>query len=176
MTLPRNPEIPPKEDQSGLVDQGKESTVSSGGGGATQVKKSGGDKVGDDDDDIFGMNREMPTNAAELRELLQQDIVAVITKKLEAGAMTEERAKAIAKMTLEKLPESISYEELMKIVPTLDDEFEELRSAIFPIVSDYQKKVAAKVQAQVTSLLKEKKYMEVLELTKKALEFESTLG
>ena len=128
------------------------------------------------DPDMFGENQVMPTNAVELREKLQQDIVAVITKKLEAGVMTEERAKAIAKMTLERLPESISYEELMKIVPTLDDEFEELRSAIYPIVSDYQKKVAAKVQAQITSLMKEKKYLEVLELTKKALEFDSTLG
>lgn len=112
---------------------------------------------------------------SEMREKLQQDIVNIITKKLESGEMTEERAKAIAKMTLEKLPEDITYDQFMKVVPTLDDEFEELKVAVLPIVLDYQSKVEANVQTQVSELMKHRRYTEALDLAKKAIEFDSNL-
>lgn len=114
--------------------------------------------------------------AAQIREKLQQDIVGIITKKLESGEMTEERAKAIAKMTLEKLPEDISYKQMMEVLPTLDDEFNELQVAVIPLLAEYQGKVSQEVEIQIANLLKNQKYEEALKLTKKAIEFESNLG
>jgi len=48
--------------------------------------------------------------------------------------------------------------------------------AIFPVVKDYQQKISAKVKEQIALLMKQKKYQEVLKLTKKAVEFEKTLN
>ncbi|MCA9385299.1 hypothetical protein KC717_01485 [Candidatus Dojkabacteria bacterium] len=113
--------------------------------------------------------------AAQLREDLQQKIVDIITHKLESGEMTEERAKSIAKMTLAKLPEGISYNELMKVVPTIDHEFEELHNAVLPIVVDYQQKIESQIQSKVSELMKQRKYADALILAKQAIEFESKL-
>jgi hypothetical protein len=120
--------------------------------------------------------RPVDTRAFQIREKLQQDIVSLITAKLEKGEMTEDRAKAIARMTLEKLPEGISYEDLMRTIPTLDDEFEELKVAIFPIIDEYQKKIASQVHAEISRLIKENKLEDALNLTDKTLIFESQLG
>jgi hypothetical protein len=117
-----------------------------------------------------------PHDGALLREKLQQDIVAIITRKLESGEMTEERAKAIAKMTLEKLPENLNYKQIMEVLPTLDDEFHELKAAVIPVLMDYQQKISNQVEIQITSLLKEQKYQDALKLAQKAVEFESKLG
>ncbi len=114
-------------------------------------------------------------NVSKLREDLQQRVVNIITKKLESGEMNEDRAKAIAKLTLDKLPENISYEDFMKVVPTLDDEFEELRTAIMPLLIEYQSKVASQVQQQVSQFMKQGKYSEALKLARQAIEFEKQL-
>lgn len=116
------------------------------------------------------------SKAAQIREKLQQDIVSLITAKLEKGEMTEDRAKAIARMTLEKLPEGISYEDLMRTIPTLDDEFDELKVAIFPIIDEYQKKIAAQVHAEISRLIKENKFDAALNLAGQTINFESKLG
>lgn len=112
---------------------------------------------------------------AQIREKLQKDIVGIITKKLESGDMTEERAKAIAKMTLEKLPEGITYQDLMRVIPTLDDEFNELKFAIFPVIKSYQEKISNNIQQQISILMREKKYEDALNLAKQSIEFESNL-
>ena len=115
-------------------------------------------------------------SAEGLREKLQQDIVSLITKRLESGEMSEDRAKAIARMTLEKMPKGISYDQLMKTLPGLDDEFEELRIAIFPVIKDYQIKVSKKVGSQISQLMQQKRYKDALKLARKAVDFESKLG
>lgn len=128
------------------------------------------------DDNQQNLNNDINANdPAVLREKLQQDVVAIITKKLESGEMTEQRAKAIAQMTLEKLPEGISYKKLMEVLPTLDDEFEELKSAVLPFLKEYQQKISNEVEVQIRQLLMQSKYQDALSLAKKAIEFESSL-
>lgn len=127
-------------------------------------------------DNQQNLNNDINANdPAALREKLQQDVVAIITKKLESGEMTEQRAKAIAQMTLEKLPEGISYKKLMEVLPTLDDEFEELKSAVLPFLKEYQQKISNEVEVQIRQLLLQSKYQDALSLAKKAIEFESSL-
>ena len=118
----------------------------------------------------------MAEKAKELRERVQTKIVEVITRKLEAGEMTEERAKQIASMVLEKLPEDASYNELMKIIPKLDDHFHELTQAVVPIMTEYERKMKAIIDKKITELMNKGQFDQALDVAKKAIEFEKELS
>lgn len=114
--------------------------------------------------------------AKQLREQVQNQIVSLITGKLEQGEMSESRAKDIAALVLEKLPEDISYDKLMEIIPKLDDHFEELTSVVVPIMTEYEHKVRAAVNDKITKLIASGKLDEALNVAKKAIEFEKGLA
>ena len=115
------------------------------------------------------------SKASELRDRVQSAIVKVITDQLEKGEMTEERAKQIAKIVLEQLPENISYQKLIEIIPKLDDHFSELTVAIVPIMVEYEEKMKQVVNKKISELMQANKLDEALEVTKKAIEFEKQL-
>lgn len=115
--------------------------------------------------------------AKELLNRLHKSIVDIITKGLENGTITEDRAKQIAKMVLDKLPkEDVTYEELIRIIPKLDDEFQELSAAVVPIILEYEQKMQAIINSRITNLLQQQKYQEALQLSRKAIEFEKELS
>ncbi|MCA9382993.1 hypothetical protein KC909_01380 [Candidatus Dojkabacteria bacterium] len=118
----------------------------------------------------------MGEKAEQLRNKVQQEIVNIIKEKVEHGEMTEDRAKQIAQMVLEKLPEGMSYDTLMKVIPTLDDHFEELSQAVMPIMVEYEKRMKDIVGQKVTQLLEQGRLDEALNMTKKAIEFEKGLS
>lgn len=122
------------------------------------------------------MNDEKRARAKELRDKLQSDVVALITEKLQAGEMTQERSKKIAQMVLEKLPEGINYDELMQIVPKLDDEFAELADVVVPIMVEYEKKIHQILENRVMRLVKEQKFKEAILEARKAMEIEKKLS
>lgn len=115
------------------------------------------------------------TNPEELKSELQSQIVDLITKKLESGQMTPERAKEIAKMILDKLSGQYSFEELIKIIPKLDDQFEELGQVIVPLMVDYERKFREEINSKIDSHLQQKNFDEVLRLAKHAITTESQL-
>ncbi|HLD03176.1 MAG TPA: hypothetical protein VJC17_00205 [Candidatus Dojkabacteria bacterium] len=115
------------------------------------------------------------SKAQALRERVQSAIVKVITDQLEKGEMTEERAKQIAQIVLEQLPENISYQKLIEIIPKLDDHFSELTVAIVPIMVEYEEKMKQVVNKKISELMQAHKLEEALEVTKKAIEFEKQL-
>src|SRR3989344_2166162 len=115
------------------------------------------------------------SKAQALRERVQSAIVKVITDQLEKGEMTDERAKQIAKIVLEQLPENISYQKLIEIIPKLDDHFSELTVAIVPIMVEYEEKMKQVVNKKISELMQAHKLEEALEVTKKAIEFEKQL-
>lgn len=114
-------------------------------------------------------------NADALKNAIQTQIVELITRKLEAGLMTAERAKEIAKMILDQMSGEYSYEELIKLIPKLDDHFEELGQVIVPVMVDYEKKLREEINSKIESHLKEKNFDEVLRLAKEAIALESQL-
>lgn len=114
--------------------------------------------------------------AKQLLNRVQSSIVDVITRGLEEGTITEERAKQIAQLVLAKLPEDVTHEELMRIIPKLDDEFKELSAAVLPIILEYEAKMKEIINHKISNLLKQNKFKEAQELSRKALEFESSLG
>lgn len=112
----------------------------------------------------------------QLLNRVQAAIVDVITKGLEEGTITEDRAKEIARLVLAKLPEDVSYEELMRIIPKLDDDFQELSSAVVPIMLEYEAKMKEIINHKISILLKQNRFQEALDLSRKAIEFEKTLS
>jgi len=113
--------------------------------------------------------------AEELKEQLQAKIVEIITSKLEAGEITQDRAKDIAKYVLEQLPEGISYQKMMEIVPKLDDHFHELGAAVIPVMIEYERKMKKIIEERIQTLIKANKLDEALDFTKKAINFEKSL-
>jgi len=114
--------------------------------------------------------------AKQLLSRVQNSIVDVISKGLEEGSITEDRAKEIAQVVLDKLPEDVTYEELMRIIPKLDDDFKELSAAVVPIMLEYESKMKDIINDRISSLLKNQKFSEALDTARKAIEFERGLS
>lgn len=130
----------------------------------------------DNQQNIHNQNNNTVGEVKIIRDKLQKNVVDLITRKIEEGEMNEDRAKAIAQMMLKKLPEDIDYETLMRVIPTLDDEFIELKTAVFPIIKEYQEMINLEVQKELSKLLSEQKFSEAIQLAREALEFEKELG
>jgi hypothetical protein len=114
-------------------------------------------------------------DVATLREQVQKNVVEIITSGLQDGTITEERAKIIAKMILEKLPEGITFDEFITILPGLDDEYSEISGVIVPIMEQYEKKMKEENDIKITELIKHGKIDDALDLTNQAIEKERNL-
>ena len=71
-----------------------------------------------------------------LRKKLEALIVRDLEDKLSQGKITGDRAAEIAELVLEAVPENISHEELLKVIPQLDDKASELASVVLQILSE----------------------------------------
>lgn len=121
------------------------------------------------------MDQNKPNKTKELLDKVHTSIVDVITKGIENGTISDERAKEIARVVLERLPENISYDELIRIIPKLDDDFQELSTAIVPIMLEYETKLRTVVNEKISHLLKQQKFKEAHDLAKRAIEYEKSL-
>ena len=75
-------------------------------------------------------------NAISLQQKLESMIVEELHEKLKAGEITGDRAKEIANIVLGVVPENISHDELLKIIPQLDDKASELAGVVYQILSE----------------------------------------
>ena len=96
-------------------------------------------------------------DAEEKRKKLEQDILDIMEKKLQAGEMDVDRGREIAKMVLDKLHPPLTLEELYEIAPTLDDHFKELSKAVLPIIREHDDQVRKVVSEHAEKLIKEGK-------------------
>lgn len=111
----------------------------------------------------------------EIKNLVQAQIVDLITRKLQSGQMSSERAKEIAQLILDKLSGQLTTDELIQIIPKLDDQFEELGQVIVPVMVEYEKSFREQINQKIDSHLQEKNFDEVLRLAKEAIKKESQL-
>ena len=114
-------------------------------------------------------------DTGKVRNVVMQNIVDLIKEKVSHDEMNDERAKKIADLVLQKLPTNISYEHLMKVIPTLDDQFRELGEVVVPIMVEYEKKIKEEVGKLVSKLIKEGKLDEARKVIQTTLEFEKGL-
>lgn len=75
-------------------------------------------------------------NNATLRQTLEAMIVRELEKGLLNDQITGERAQEIANIVLVAVPENITDDELMRIIPALDDKATELAPVVFKILSE----------------------------------------
>ncbi len=104
----------------------------------------------------------------ELREQIELEVVEFLQSKIESGEFTEDRAKAIAARTLEVLQPGMSFEQLYKAIPQLDDTMPELAPIVLPHVRDYEKNVTSQALESVRDLIKQGQYDAAASLAKKA--------
>lgn len=107
-------------------------------------------------------------DAEEYRINLERNILIIIEERLKNGKMDTARAKAIARMVLDKLHPPLTLEEIYEIAPSLDDHFTELASAILPIVEEHDEKVKKIVTEHVQQLINSGKIEEATSLLRKA--------
>ncbi len=118
----------------------------------------------------------VPKEAGSLRERVQKAVVKVITHGLESGSISEDRARGIAKMILEKVPDGISDKELIEVVPTLDDEFAELGEVVIPIVVEYEEKVRKIIEGKVLNLVRARKFEDAIDMARKGMDYSKQLA
>ena len=104
----------------------------------------------------------------EYRKKLELDILKIIEEKLANGQMDIDRAKAIARMVLDKLHPPLTLEQIYKIAPTLDDQFTELAAAVAPILNDHEEKIRKIVSEHAQALIQSGKIKEATQILQKA--------
>src|SRR3990167_3999058 len=102
------------------------------------------------------------------RKKLELDILTIIEEKLRNGQMDAERAKAIARMVLDKLHPPLTLEQIHQIAPTLDDHFAELARAVLPVIQDHEEEVRKIVSEHAEKLIKSGKIDEATIILKQA--------
>ncbi len=105
----------------------------------------------------------------EYRKKLERDILSIMEEKLKNGQMDAQRARAIARMVLDKLHPPLTLEEIYKIAPTLDDNFAELTRAVLPVIKDHDEKIRNIVTQHAQKLITAGKIDEATTIVKQAL-------
>ena len=104
----------------------------------------------------------------EYRKKLELDILTIMEEKLRKGEMDAERARAIARMVLDKLHPPLTLRQIHQIAPTLDDHFAELTKAVLPVLRDHEEAVRKIVSEHAEKLIKSGKIDEAISLLRQA--------
>lgn len=102
----------------------------------------------------------------EYRKNLEHEILEIIEEKLKSGQMDADRARAIARMVLDKLHPPLTLEQIHQIAPTLDDEFKELSMAVLPVLVDHEEETSKIVADHAEKLIKSGKIEEAMQVLK----------
>jgi hypothetical protein len=111
----------------------------------------------------------------DIREQLELAIVELIKVSLEKGAMAEERAQQISQAVLDTLTPGMTFEELYRAIPKLDDHCPELSPVILPILRDYETNVNQQAMHAVTDLIRQGSYDAAAKLGKQTVSQEIKL-
>lgn len=90
----------------------------------------------------------------DLLSKVERDIADLLIDKLEDQEITLERASLIAQFALAHLPENLTDEQVIQILPSLDDEFIELAAVVHKYMSEYEKNYSKIVAGQMQDLIK----------------------
>ncbi len=105
----------------------------------------------------------------DLRQQIELKVVEMIKEKLSDETMTEERSQQISQMVLDTLQPGMSFEELYKAIPKLDDSLPELSPIIVPILKEYEINVTQQVKQNVENLIKQGQYDAAAKLAEKVI-------
>ena len=110
------------------------------------------------------MDDSKPKNQDSLWFEVEQEIANFLIDGLEDQEITPEQAIQIAKFVIKVIPEKMTDQQMLAIIPKLDDEFVELASIVYKHLDDYERKNKAQVTAQVETLMRQGKLNEASQL------------
>lgn len=105
----------------------------------------------------------------DLRQQIELKVVEMIKQKLSDGTMTEERSQELSQIVLDTLKPGMSFEELYRAVPRLDDNASELSPIILPILRGYEQNVNKKALESVSDLIKQGQFDAAAKLADRAI-------
>lgn len=108
----------------------------------------------------------MSENKNSLLFQIEKDIARLLVYKLKDQQITLDRASLIAKFVLVHLPENLSDEQVIQILPTLDDEFVELASVVNKYMSEYEDTYSKIMAEKMQELIKHKHFDEANHMAK----------
>ncbi len=112
----------------------------------------------------------------DLRQQIELQVVEMIKAKLADGTMTEDRSQELSRIVLEGLQPGMSFEELFRAIPKLDDGATELSPIILPVLRDYEENINKKAMQGVQELIKQGQYDAAVKLADNAIHQEVTLS
>lgn len=92
-------------------------------------------------------------DALALRQKLESMVVRELTSELQQKKITGDRAKEIAQIFLQTVPEDISHEELLSVIAKLDDNISELAGVVLEILSQNDDSVKQNELEKVRGLI-----------------------
>lgn len=96
--------------------------------------------------------------ADQLRQQIELKVVELIKYSIAAGTMTEARGQAMSQWVLQVLRPEMTFEEIYKAIPKLDDQFPELAQLVVPLLKQYEEGVVKQAQQKVEEYIREGKY------------------
>ena len=93
------------------------------------------------------------SDSLALRQRLESLVVGELKSRLESEHISGDRAKEIAQIFLETVPEDISHDELIAAVNTLDDKAGELAGIVYQILSENDEAIREKEIDKVRNLI-----------------------
>ena len=111
----------------------------------------------------------------DLRQQIELQVVEFIKAKLAGGTITDERAQQISQKVLDLLKPGMSFEELYKAIPKLDDTISELSPIVVPYVREYEERVVKHAQKGVQKLIREGQFDAATKLAHQAVNQEVKL-
>ncbi len=106
---------------------------------------------------------------------IEQEIAKLLLVKLEKFNITFERASQIAKFILSHLPENLTDEQVLKIIPSLDDQFYELSEIVHKHMLDYEEKYKNETVKKMQEMIKHKHFQEASNMAFKYFKLKSEL-
>lgn len=105
----------------------------------------------------------------DLRQQIELKVVELIKAKLADGSMSEDRAQQLSQLVLGAVKPGMSFEELYKVIATIDDTAPELSPIVLPIVREYEENVVNNIKTNVSDLIRQGQYDAATKLAKQAI-------
>jgi hypothetical protein len=107
----------------------------------------------------------------EVRQQLELRVVEMIKQKLIDGTMTEERSREVSQHVLECLKPGMTFVDLFKAMPKLDDGFSEMSPLIVPYLREYEANVVQKAREKAQDFIHEGKFDASVKLIHDAIDY-----
>jgi len=95
---------------------------------------------------------------------VEQEIANLLLDRLEAESITLEQATEIARFIIQMIPHEMSDQEMLKIIPKLDDKFTELAGVVYKHLQDYENEHGPGIEQLAEKLVKEGRLVEASKL------------